>query len=570
MNDFENLPFDDEVKSEYSELPLENQAEVPQLMDNNILIFDDRIKDIPAQNTKVSFKKTSIVFPVIAFIFVSILGMYLFVNNSKADTVNLIRIEENNKFGYIDNDGTIITRCKYISGSEYYKGYAIVKNNNNLYGVLDGKGVLEVPFGNYYYIGLFGNKYIASKITNNGLKQALLDSKLNEVTKFKYDTISYARNGMYLFIRDDTMGILNKEGKEIYTFKVDEIDDKNIDIEISNVTENLPLEERYAKVKVNDSSTIINLSTGKEVYSYTLSDINVLDNNVFYINSKDDETNNTYIVIHDSEVKYKTNKYKRVKVEDYNSNIALGINSDTSIDYINLLTQKVINSNENNNYYYSDGVVLEKSHDFNSNKDIYNIISSRKIEGTFRDYRPVDNLFKNNYLDIELHDGKYNYVNKTGNLVNDKSYDSVSSYDNNGYAIVSNDDKYGVIDKDGKEVIPLAYAKIEFLEEDFSSFLSKSYNKELFLYKDENNNYGVINSKNKIIVEAAYDKIEYISDKYPILLVSYLNDKLLLNLSTGKELPIKISSNKIEVKENCIIINQEYYNYSGKIIYTAK
>ena len=574
MNDFDDIPFENIDQTEktfdsFDDLPFDDSSLVPQMTDNNILIFDERIKDIPAKNINVIFKRPSIIFPIIAFVFVSILGMYLFVVNGRADTMNLIKIEENRKFGYIDSEGTIVTRCKYTYGSDYYKGYAIVKNTNNLYGILNGKGVLEVPFGNYQYIGLFGGKYIVSKITGDGLKQALLDSKLEELTSFKYDSISYAKNGMYLFTRDETMGILNKEGKEIYTFKVDEVDDKNIDIEISDVTEDLPLSERYAKVKINDSSTIINLESGKEVYTYTLKNINVLDNNVFFIKGETDEDNSTYIVINDNQVKFKTSKYKRVRVDDYNSNIAICINNDSTIEYVNLVTQKVINDNPNNDYYYSEGIVLEKSHDFSSNKDIYNIISASKVLGTFKDYEPEDNKFYNDALSVKLYEGKFNYINLSGELLNDKSYDKVDGFTKSGYAIVSNDNNYGVINLKGKEIIPLSYNYLEQIDDSIFDILKDEKN-ELFLFKDENEKYGLINNKNKIKINSIYDKIEYITDKYPIILTSYQNDELLVNLSTGKELPIKVLTNNIDIKDNYIKVENDYYNYSGKLIYTAK
>ena len=176
MDDNNIIVLDERIKN----IKPEEKATEPTLDANNILILDPKIKDIAPKNSRISFKKPTIIIPVIAFIFVSILGMYLFVSNSKADTTDLIRIEENNKYGYIDTEGTIITRAKYVSGTDYYKGHAIVKNENNLYGVLNSKGVLEIPFGNYDYIGLFGNRYIASKRTKNGLKQALLDSSLDE------------------------------------------------------------------------------------------------------------------------------------------------------------------------------------------------------------------------------------------------------------------------------------------------------------------------------------------------------------------------------------------------------
>ena len=579
MNDFDEIPFESTDSSiiqnnvsndnSFEDIPFTNEV-IPQVTNENILILDERIKDIPARNSKVSFKKTSIIFPVVAFVFVSILGMYLFVNNSKADTANLIRIEENNKYGFIDNEGTIVARAKYLSASEFYKGYAIVKNNNNLYGVINGKGVLEVPFGNYYYIGLFGNRYIASKVTNDGLKQALLDSNLDELTSFKYDSISYSKNGMYLFTRDETMGIINKDGKEIYSFKVDEVDDRNIQIEISEVESKLPLTERYAKVKVNNSSTIINLSTGKEIYRYTLKDINVLKNNVFYIKSDQSNENSTYIVVNESQVKLKTNKYKRIRVDDYDSNIAIGINDDSSTSYINLLTQKIMNDNKNYDYYYGDGVLLQKTHDFNNDKDVYNIISSKKVTGSFSDYKPVNNTFYNGILNVELHEGKYNYVDKEGNLLNDSTYDETSEFNEFGYSLVSVDNNYGVLNNKGKEIIKLEYSDIDFIDDALFKVLKEDYNKELFIYKNESGQYGFINSKDKVEIDSKYNKIEFITDDYPFALGYNENDIILINLLNGKKMPIKIYSDDIEIRDEYIVVEKNYYNYSGKLIYTVK
>lgn len=573
MNDFEELPFEEQqittnniIDDSLEDLPFE---EVPTITDdNNIIMIDPRIINITPKNAKISFKKPTIIFPVIAFIFVSILGMYIFVNNSKADTNDLIKIEENGKYGYIDTEGTVITRAKYVYGTDYYKGHAVVKNENNLYGVLNSKGVLEIPFGNYYYIGLFGNRYIASKVTKDGLKQAMLDSNLEELTSFKYDTVSYAKSGVYLFTRDETMGILNKEGKEIFTFKVDEVDDKNIDIEISPVTEDTGLENRYAKIKVNDSSAIINLKTGKIAYNYTLDDIEVLKNNVFYIKSKDANENSTYIVVGDETIKLKTNKYQRVRVEDLNSNIAICVNDDTSLSFVNLSNKQTINENTTNDYYYGDGLILEKTYDFERNREVYNILSYKGKEGSFDTYKPVSNEFVNDMLNIRVNENKYNYINKEGKLANDSSYDLITDYNEKGYAIVANDNTYGVINRKGKEVVKLSYENIEYLDDDIYKLLSESYKKDLFLFTDKNSNYGIVNSKNKVEIDSIYDRVDYITDKYPIILVTYEGDDLLLNLATSKELPIKISSGDIVVKSNYILVGDAYYNYSGKLIYS--
>ena len=566
MDDNNIIVLDERIKN----IKPEEKASEPTLDANNILILDPKIKDIAPKNSRISFKKPTIIIPVIAFIFVSILGMYLFVSNSKADTTDLIRIEENNKYGYIDTEGTIITRAKYVSGTDYYKGHAIVKNENNLYGVLNSKGVLEIPFGNYDYIGLFGTRYIASKRTKNGLKQALLDSSLDEITSFKYDTISYAKNNVYLFTRDETMGVLNKEGKEIFSFKVDEVDDKNINIEISPVSEDVSLDNRYAVIKLNDSSAIINWKTGKKIYGYDLNDIEVLSNNVFYIKSESINSNNTYIVIDNNKIKLKTTKYLRVRVDDFGSDIAIAINDNSSISYINLTNGEEINTNENNTYNYGDGVVLEKTHDFGSNKDIYNIISSKGTIGSFDTYIPVTSKFYNKKLNVKVSDNKYNYVDTKGNLVSNNAYDNTSEFNEDGYAIVANNDTYGVINSTGKEVIKLSFYNISFLDNDVERILSDNYDKKLFIYQDENQEYGIINSNGKIESDAIYDDIEYITDSYPIIKVKYDSDELLYNLATNRELPIKITTDDITIKDNYIIVGSSYYNYSGKLIYTVK
>ena len=596
MKDFDDLPFEqsddffdeqnkDEVPAKVETLMDENNIIVlderiknikkeekssePTLDANNILILDPKIKDISPKNSKISFKKPTIIIPVIAFIFVAILGMYLFISNSHPDKTNLIKIVENDKYGYIDADGTVITRAKYIYGTDYYKGHAIVRNENNLYGVLNSKGVLQIPFGNYYYIGLFGNRYIASKQTKEGLKQALLDSNLDNKTSFKYDTISYAKNGIYLFTRGETMGVLNTEGKEIYSFKVDEIDNKNIDIEISTVPEDTPLSDRYAKVKVNDSSTIINLGTGKKVFKYTLDKIEVLDNNVFYIKSESMNLNNIYIVVGDNKVKLKTSKYLRVRVDDINSDIAIGINNDSSVSYINLNNQEEINSNKNNTYSYGGGIVLEKKYDFSSNKEKYNIIGAKGVLGTFDTYIPVTGEFSNGRLSVKVEREQLGFVNTKGKLISKTTYDTATDFNKYGYAIVSNNGMYGVINSSGKEIIKLSYYNIEFLDETIDDLLNQK-DKKLFVYQNESEKYGIVNSNGKNEVNAMYDDIDYITDKYPIIKVKYDGEYLLYNLESNKELPITLSTNKVTIKDNYIVVGSSYYNYSGKLIYTVK
>ncbi len=560
-----NMILDDRIKNNplYQDVSFYNA-------DNKVVAASDK-KDVIEKDNKSLFSKNifaikhkSILLPVIAFIFASILGIYLLVTSSKASTVNLIKFSELNKVGYMDSDGTIVVKPKYLSGTEFYNGYAIVKNDSNLYCVLNGKGVFEVQCGNYTYIGLYDGKYIASKITSNGLKQAMLDKKLDNITKFKYDNISYINNGIFTFRRDETVGVLNSVGKEIYTFKVDEVDDKNIILEVSNSKS----KNKYARIKVNDSTTIININTGKEVYKYTLNEVSALENNVFSIKEPDKE-NNTYIYIEDDEVKFITNNYKYIRIDDYNSNIALCIKNNSKIDYINLTNSEIINDNENNEYYYNDGIVLEKTHDFNLNTDVYNILDSTGKIGSFTSITPVDKLFYNGMLKVIVYEDKYNYINTKGKTISNKAYDIAENFEENGYAVVANNEKYGILDTKANEVVSLSYLGIEQLDKDLYKTLKEKYNLELFAFKTDNNKVGFITSNNKEYINATYSSYEFVDNEYPFVKVFYGNEPVLLNLVNKKEINIDNDS-AIQIKDNFVIVNNKYYNYNGKLIYSAK
>ena len=528
--------------------------------DNN----DKKIKNIISkQKSELVVQKMSKVFPVIAFAFVSILGIYIFLNNAKADNVNLIKIEEKAKTGYIDNSGEVIVKPKYLYGTDYYKGYAVVKNYNSLYGILDSKGKTKIAFGNIFTATLYGNRYVVSKFTSDGLKMGLLNENLDELTRFKYDNLTYSKSGVFIFTRDETMGIMNSDGKEIYTYKVDEVDDRNISIEISNLTEGND-SDLYAKIKINSSSTIINTTTGKEVYKYTLDDINVLDNNVFYI--KNSSGKNKYFIIKNDKVVYESSDYKRIRVENLNSNIAIGIKEDASIDYINIIDKKVINNDESIKYTYSDGVILKEQYNFNAKKIMYTIYTPSKEFGTFSDLKPYDNKYVNGYLKIKTENDKYEFVNKKGNVITKKAYEELSDFNKNGYAIVSNDNLYGVIDSKGKEIIDEKYDEIIFLNDNLFKNVKKISKNELFIFK-ENNKYGIINSDGKVVIKANYDDFDTITTKYPIIEGTYNGEKFLINLNTLKELSIKVND-KVEIYDNYIISSLNYYNYNGEQIYT--
>ena len=197
---------------------------------------------------------------------------------------------------------------------------------------------------------------------------------------------------------------------------------------------------------------------------------------------------------------------------------------------------------------------------------MYTIYTPSKEYGTFSDLKPYDNKYVNGYLKIKTENDKYEFVNKKGNVITKKEYEELSDFNKNGYAIVSNDNLYGVIDSKGKEIIDEKYDEIIFLNDNLFKNVKKISKNELFIFK-ENNKYGIINSDGKVVIKANYDDFDTITTKYPIIEGTYNGEKILINLKTLKELSIKVSD-KVEIYDNYIISSLNYYNYNGEQIYT--
>ena len=157
---------------------------------------------------------------------------------------------------------------------------------------------------------------------------------------------------------------------------------------------------------------------------------------------------------------------------------------------------------------------------------------------------------------------KYSFIDKRGNVITDKEFEYVSDFNKNGYAIVSNNNQYGVLDSQGREVLNTKYDEIIFLDDTLFSNL----NDKLFIYK-ENNKYGIINANKKVVVKNIYDKFDIITTKYPIIKAIYNEDSILVNLKTYRDLSIDSTGN-IQIYDEYIVSDDNYYNYDGELIYS--
>lgn len=139
------------------------------------------------------------------------------------------------------------------------------------------------------------------------------------------------------------------------------------------------------------------------------------------------------------------------------------------------------------------------------------------------------------------------------------------------FIVKGSDNQYGVISKDGKEII---------VEVKYDSVRIINYNPVLYEVK-LNNKYGVINEKGKIIANTEYDKIGYDGDKTKEtkavlvikevyenkdgIVVSKNNGYGIISLETGREIvpPVKEVS-KIYAKTNSKNENEYFVEFNGQ------
>ena len=138
------------------------------------------------------------------------------------------------------------------------------------------------------------------------------------------------------------------------------------------------------------------------------------------------------------------------------------------------------------------------------------ILTQYEKIGTIQNQDKNGNLwYEKNILKIQK-DGKYGLVDLDGKEVIPVEYDEITSIPQieNSFK-VKKDDKYGIVDSDGKTVIQPQYADIDILGED---------NKSGFIVKNDAGKYGIVDYSNTLILEAKYDAIEkvYGNDMYVV------------------------------------------------------
>lgn len=529
--------------------------------------YTPSIKDFKIKSTKTKkIVKKSMLYVIILML----IGFEFFINKTGellndlrvyANDNKPIKIVQNDKYGYIDYTGERLVNPKYTYADDFIKGYAIVKNTSNLPLIIDKGGKEAVKSGIYFSLYRAGSDIIASKVTKNGLKYGILDENLKEKTPFIYDIISY-KGSVYSYVKENTVGLINKNGKQIYEYKLTDKDDKIIDVSPCNVTDESY--QRYGIVKINSSSQIVNLKDGKEVTHPTLNEITPEENNVFY----EMTSNGTkrYIYVQDNKVLLESESYTSLSIPSINTGILKAINKSYEYEYISTKTLEQIKKGlSSSDVFYGDDIFMYNDHNFKKNTNQIVLVKNGEIFKTINEKFTIYKEYKNGVAIVKYADGTYGYLNSEGNLINDVHYVEANEFDSFGEAIAKTNEGYGVINSKGKVIISFENDEIKSVSAKVKKLSLNNLNNVFYTVKI-GSRYMLYNSKGKSINNVHYNDVVF-DDNYPLVKISTDEKDAILNTENKKEISLTSFNTEYKSYENYIIIKNEYYNYNGKLIY---
>ena len=574
-NDIETLDFNEPSNNENVEtieLDINNDNS-----DNNEDEKLDFVDDIKEEKSKTSIKDFYIKSPkvkkivkksLIYTIILMLLGFEIFISKSGntlnkikvyASDNNPIRIVQNEKYGYIDYHGNKIISPKYTYAEKFIDGYAIVKNTSNESIIIDRGGKDIIKSGTYFSMYRAKNNIVASKLTKNGLKYGILNSNLRKITDFKYDNISY-KDGVFTYKIDNTVGLINESGKDIFKYKLTDKDEKKIEVELSNITNEDY--QKYGVVTVNHTSLIINLKNGKVVTDATLNKIVPEENNIFY-----ELLNNNvkrYMYVKDSKVVLESENYNSMSIDSIETGVIKAINMKYTYEYISTKTMEQLSKDiGKEDVYYGDKVVVYKSYNYKKNELTLNFVKDGEVYNTLTPDFDIERPFNHGLAVIRYNDNTFGYIDENGHVINDEKYIEANDFDSYGDAIVKTSNGYGVIKKDGSTLIKCKNEEIIMAKDT----MKINYSKAKVYYAVKNNNeYILYNKHGRKVSNNTYDTIEF-NDKYPVLKASNSENDMLITTIEMNEINITSFKTSYDAYENYLILKNEYYNYKGKLIY---
>lgn len=448
----------------------------------------------------------------------------------------------------------------------------------------------------YYFIKENGKKYEIAKVNEynyfvlkSGNTSGVIDKAGNLIIESNYDDIKIPNPEKDVFVcyKNGTTKILNSQKQEKLT------DYQSVEpIQLKNITTNLMYEKTVLKYEKNGKYGLVSLE-GKKITGPIYESIEGLpykegellikrDGKYGVINIKGNElikniydqisvdgyytTDNGYqyagyIVSNTTEEGYRYGyinyKGKVVLKPEYNQlSRTIDIDDDENA-YIIAAKNGQFGIMKNNEQLLPNEY---QSIVYDEGNDIFTIEKSKKYGITNKDgkilvpteYKQID--VTGIYLYAQNEQGTTVY-NKEGTQVNIDTSVAILNTNNEKYKIkITNKDgtKYGVIGKNGEEIIAQQYSYIEYLNDNY------------FIVSKNDSKLGVIDDKNNIKIDITNDSLQKIDGTELIETVT-TKDNMIRLYSKDMSMVCEMEKANVENKENYIkISNQEDVKYFSK------
>lgn len=409
-----------------------------------------------------------------------------------------------NKYGIIDSDGKIVVDFIYDQVGKKYREMIPVKQNN-LWGIIDSDGNQLLPF---QYEELVFQDDSTIHVRQNQ-QWGIIDYKGKQICLPIYDHNFKFLDKLAIVTRNYKRGIIRKDGKQLIECNYSSIKILNDTLFISGNRKSydnyiyglhtiegktiLPIE--YQKIenvidetfilKKDNRTGLVKLS-GDTIIDFIYDDLKSGNTNILLAQSNSkwgyvSMDNDTLIdfkydnakPFHDSIAIVEDGR--RFGVINIKNEMIIPIGS-YEIEILNSNLIKIRNSWNDYLFFNSQGKQLLSSfdmQDYHAEEDYTGSVDNEMEFGVFH-----------NGFAIVGNKGRVGMINEQGEIVVPMQYHYLEPMNEYGYTIASFWDKYGIIDRKGKQVTPIVYEQIAF-DEDSKYF----YALKNFPYKSSRREY---------------------------------------------------------------------------------
>ncbi len=425
---------------------------------------------------------------------------------------NVLTYEQDGKIGLMNLEGEAIAKPIYesIDGLPYKEGELLVKQEGK-YGVINNKGnelvkaeYDQIAVDNYTTedVGYKNAGYIVSNTTENGYRYGYIDVNGNviltpeyneisrivdikddanvylitaqngqygmfknneQVIKNEYQSIAYnSENGTLTLEKTKRFGVATIDGNIIIPIEFTQIDstgmyiyatdvDGNIQVyqkdgtkaEVDNTVYILETENENYKIKIDNaqgSAYSILDKDGNQLTTANYAYIDYLYDNYFIVSV----TGGKVGVINDKEEPIIEIKYDSIEKLEGTNYIVTRLSENNSAQiYDRNLKQLCDMSN----------AIIDTENDY---VKIYNDTETKYFDLDGNEKQNTE-VLGDNSIYAKSQDGKWGFVDKSGNVVVDYIYDKATDLNSYGYAGIEQDGKWGVVDAEGKVIVEPTY-----------------------------------------------------------------------------------------------------------------